>query len=31
MNGSKEGRSYNDNGKAVIEIECDMGSIDIKY
>lgn len=31
MNGANEGRSYNDNGKAVIEIECDMGSIDIKY
>lgn len=31
INGSKEGKEYNDNGNTVIDIECDMGSINIKY
>lgn len=31
INGSKEGKEYNDNGKADIDISCDMGSIDIMY
>ncbi|MBD5096411.1 MAG: DUF4097 family beta strand repeat protein [Lachnospiraceae bacterium] len=31
INGTDEGRKYNNSGNTVIEIDCDMGSIDIKY